>query len=39
MTSNKPTAVPEVAVILAAGEGIRLYPTTNTLKPLTNVLG
>ena len=33
------TAAPEVAVILAAGEGARLYPSTNTPKPLTKVLG
>ncbi len=39
MTSNNPMAAPEVAVILAAGEGTRLYPTTNSPKPLTEVLG
>ncbi len=30
---------PGVAVILAAGSGSRLYPKTNTPKPLTEVLG
>ncbi|MCK5549337.1 MAG: NTP transferase domain-containing protein, partial [Hyphomicrobiaceae bacterium] len=30
---------PEVALILAAGLGSRLYPKTNTPKPLTRVLG
>ena len=39
MTSVKQTAAPEVAVILAAGEGARLYQSTNTPKPLTKVLG
>ena len=32
-------AAPEVALILAAGLGSRLYPKTNTPKPLTRVLG
>ena len=39
MASVKRTAAPEVAVVLAAGEGTRLYPSTNTPKPLTKVLG
>ena len=30
---------PQVAVILAAGSGSRLYPTANTPKPLIKVLG
>jgi len=30
---------PELALILAAGLGSRLYPETNTPKPLTRVLG
>jgi CDP-L-myo-inositol myo-inositolphosphotransferase len=33
------TAAPEVAVILAAGLGSRLYPETSTAKPLIKVLG
>ena len=37
--ANKQTAVPEVAIILAAGLGSRLYPERNTPKPLTKVLG
>ena len=32
-------AAPEMALILAAGLGSRLLPHTNTLKPLTKVLG
>ena len=32
-------ATPEMALILAAGLGSRLYPHTKTPKPLTNVLG
>ncbi len=32
-------ATPEMALILAAGLGSRLYPKTNTPKPLTRVLG
>ena len=39
MTSIRQTAAPEVAVILAAGESTRLYPSTSTPKPLTQVLG
>jgi CDP-L-myo-inositol myo-inositolphosphotransferase len=37
--ANKQTAAPEVAIILAAGLGSRLYPERNTPKPLTKVLG
>jgi len=37
--ANKQTAAPEVAVILAAGLGSRLYPETSTAKPLIKVLG
>ena len=36
---NKPTEAPQVAVILAAGAGSRLYPIANTPKPLIKVLG
>ena len=32
-------AIPEIAVILAAGRGQRLYPKTKRPKPLTPVLG
>ena len=32
-------AMPKRALILAAGLGSRLYPKTNTPKPLTRVLG
>ena len=32
-------AVPEMALILAAGLGSRLQPQTKTPKPLTRVLG
>ncbi len=33
------TTAPRMALILAAGLGSRLYPKTNTSKPLTEVLG
>ncbi len=36
---DAPTPSPQVAVILAAGQGTRLYPKTNRPKPLTRVLG
>ncbi len=36
---NGPTAVPEVALILAAGRGSRLDSRRNIPKPLTKVLG
>ncbi len=36
---DPPLAAPEVAVILAAGSGERLYPETGRPKPLTGVLG
>ncbi len=38
-TLDAPTPSPQVAVILAAGQGARLYPKTNRPKPLTRVLG
>jgi hypothetical protein len=38
-TLDASTPGPQVAVILAAGQGTRLYPTTNRPKPLTRVLG
>ena len=37
--TNDQIATPEVAVMLAAGLGSRLYPQTGTPKPLTAVLG
>ncbi|MCH9048128.1 MAG: NTP transferase domain-containing protein [Proteobacteria bacterium] len=36
---SKPTEAAQVAVILAAGSGSRLYSTTHTPKPLVKVLG
>ncbi len=36
---SKPTEAAQVAVILAAGSGSRLYPIANTPKPLIKVLG
>ncbi len=36
---SRPTEAAQVAVILAAGSGSRLYPTANTPKPLIKVLG
>ena len=36
---SRPAEAPQVAVILAAGSGSRLYPTANTPKPLIKVLG
>ena len=36
---SRPTEAPQVAVILAAGAGSRLYPIANTPKPLIKVLG
>jgi len=36
---SKPTEAVQVAVILAAGSGSRLYSTTHTPKPLVKVLG
>ncbi len=36
---SKPTEAAQVAVILAAGSGLRLYSTTHTPKPLIKVLG
>ena len=38
-TVDAPTPSPQIAVILAAGEGTRLYPKINRPKPLTRVLG
>ena len=38
-TVDAPTPSPQIAVILAAGEGTRLYPKTSRPKPLTRVLG
>jgi choline kinase/phosphatidylglycerophosphate synthase len=38
-TLDAPTPSPQVAVILAAGQGTRLYSTINRPKPLTRVLG
>ncbi len=37
--ADTPPATPEIAVILAAGLGARLYPNSNRPKPLTRVLG
>ena len=39
MAANRSTEAPELAVILAAGKGSRLYSTANTPKPLIKVLG
>jgi CDP-L-myo-inositol myo-inositolphosphotransferase len=36
---SRPTEAPQVAVILAAGSGSRLYPTAKTPKTLIKVLG
>jgi len=36
---SRPTETPQLAVILAAGSGSRLYSTANTPKPLIKVLG
>ena len=38
-TADAPTPTAQIAVILAAGEGTRLYPKINRPKPLTRVLG
>ena len=38
-TADAPTTTAQIAVILAAGEGTRLYPKINRPKPLTRVLG
>jgi len=39
MVDSRPTEAPQVAVILAAGSGSRLYSTAHTPKPLIKVVG